>query len=86
MVINDLRERCSNCGGSGRKAGITSLGISQINIGGICAKCSGKGFFLTDLGQDLVDLLRPYIKEIIEEVIPKSVRERPGPEEPPEEG
>ncbi len=70
MVINDLKESCPRCGGSGRMAGITSMGIPQINIGGLCGHCSGRGFTLTELGRDVVNLLRPFIEEMIAEAVP----------------
>ncbi|MBI4083582.1 MAG: hypothetical protein HY423_13335 [Candidatus Lambdaproteobacteria bacterium] len=67
MVINDLRATCPQCGGSGRQAGITTLGVSQINPGGRCLRCRGRGFVLTELGEDLIRLLRPFIDEAIAE-------------------
>ena len=71
MVINDLKETCVKCRGSGRLAGITNMGISQINIGGVCPDCSGRGSQLTELGQDLLKLLRPYFAEMIAEAMPE---------------
>lgn len=65
MVINDLKETCSQCRGSGRLAGITNMGIPQINVGGLCPGCGGRGFQLTELGQDLLNLLRPFVEEMI---------------------
>ncbi len=65
MVIKDLKETCSLCRGTGRLAGITSMGISQINAAGACHGCGGKGFLLTELGRDVVQLLRPFIAEMI---------------------
>ncbi len=70
MVINDLKESCPRCGGSGRMAGITSMGIPQINIGGLCGQCGGRGFTLTELGRDVVELLKPFIEEMIAEAVP----------------
>lgn len=71
MVINDLKEICSKCQGSGRLAGITNMGISQINIGGVCPGCGGKGFQLTELGKDLLNTLRPFIEEMIADAMPE---------------
>ncbi|MCZ6556993.1 MAG: hypothetical protein O7E56_14645 [SAR324 cluster bacterium] len=70
MVINDLKTSCAQCNGSGRSAGITSMGISQINPSGICPHCKGRGFLLTELGEDLVNLLRPFVEEMIAEAAP----------------
>lgn len=71
MVINDLKETCTKCRGSGRLAGITNMGISQINIGGVCPGCNGRGFQLTELGQDLLNMLRPFVDEMIAEAMPE---------------
>ena len=71
MVINDLKTNCPKCRGSGRLAGITNMGISQINIGGTCPDCKGKGFRLTELGQDVLDMLRPFIEDMIAEAMPE---------------
>lgn len=72
MVINDLKQTCSRCGGSGHQPGFTALGVSQINYDGRCPLCAGRGFLLTELGQDLLDLLRPFLLEMIEGGAPKS--------------
>lgn len=66
MVIRDLKTVCVRCQGSGRLAGLPSLGITQINYAGECPQCRGRGFLLTELGQDLVNLLRPFVEEWIE--------------------
>lgn len=71
MVINDLKDICPKCQGSGRLAGITNMGISQINIGGVCPGCSGRGYQLTELGQDVLDTLRPFIEEMIADAMPE---------------
>ena len=71
MVINDLKEICTKCRGSGRLAGITNMGISQINIGGVCPGCTGRGFQLTELGQDLLIMLRPFVEEMIADAMPE---------------
>lgn len=64
MVIRDLKTPCGRCQGSGRLAGLpSSLGIAQINASGLCPQCGGRGFLLTELGQDLVRLLRPFVEE-----------------------
>jgi len=70
VVINDLKTICPQCRGVGRTAGIRNLGISQINLAGVCNRCGGRGFLLTELGQDLLDLLRPFVEEMIAEAAP----------------
>jgi len=65
MVINDLKRTCPQCQGSGRQVGISALGVAQVNPGGRCTRCAGRGFQLTELGQDLVNLLRPFVEEMI---------------------
>jgi hypothetical protein len=67
MVIRDLKEPCTRCNGTGRLAGVSKLGIPQINVSGSCPQCSGRGFQLTSLGQDLLEVLRPFVEEWIEE-------------------
>jgi predicted methyltransferase len=67
MVIRDLKTLCARCKGTGRLAGVTNLGIAQINASGQCPHCAGRGFLLTELGQDLVNLLRPFVEEWIAE-------------------
>jgi hypothetical protein len=66
MVIRDLKSPCARCKGSGRLAGLPNLGITQINASGQCPQCGGRGFLLTELGQDLVNLLRPFVEEWID--------------------
>lgn len=85
MVIHDLKETCPRCGGSGRMAGITSMGIQQINIGGLCGACGGRGFTLTELGRDLVNMLRPFVEEIIAEARPEPPPAKKEEGEPEEE-
>jgi len=67
MVIRDLKEPCAQCNGSGRMAGLSKLGIAQINASGACPQCQGRGFHLTNLGQDLLKLLRPFVEDWIAE-------------------
>ena len=67
MVINDLKQVCPQCRGMGFQAGISRMGISEPNVGGKCPRCRGRGFLLTDLGRDLLELLRPYIGEMFED-------------------
>ncbi len=86
MVINDLKKTCSQCKGMGRTPGISDGGISQINLAGTCPKCGGRGFLLTELGQDLIKLLRPFIEEMMEEARRESTGKQPEPEHPGESG
>jgi hypothetical protein len=66
MVIKDLKQTCAQCRGSGRQAGVSQWGITQINPDGRCLACAGRGFVLTALGQELLDLLRPFLEEIVD--------------------
>lgn len=66
MVIKDLKQTCVQCRGSGKQAGVSQWGITQINPAGRCLACGGRGFLLTPLGQEVVDLLRPFIEEVID--------------------
>jgi len=65
MIINDLKQTCAACQGSGRQAGYSQWGITQINPAGRCRTCEGRGFLLTQLGRDVLDLLRPYIEDML---------------------
>ena len=78
MVINDLKQTCPRCRGGGHQPGFTVLGLSQINYDGRCPTCAGRGFLLTELGQDLLNLLRPFIEEMIEGDKPKPAPLPPG--------
>jgi predicted methyltransferase len=79
MVIRELKTPCSRCQGTGRLAGLTSsLGIPQINASGVCPACKGRGFVLTELGQDLLNLLRPFVEDWIAEREAGTSARRPG--------
>ena len=67
MTISDLKTACPACKGSGQQAGISDGGIPQIHVGGRCLRCTGRGFLLTDLGEDVWNVLRPFISELIDE-------------------
>ena len=67
MVITDFKRICPRCKGGGHQPGFSALGISQINYDGRCPECAGRGFQLTELGQDLLELLRPFVEEMIAE-------------------
>jgi hypothetical protein len=66
MVIKDLKQTCAPCRGSGRQAGVSQWGITQTNPGGRCLACGGRGFVLTPLGEEVMDLLRPFIEDMID--------------------
>ena len=66
MVINELKDICPLCQGMKFTAGISDMGITQINPGGTCPSCNGRGFLLTEKGEDLLELLRPFILEMID--------------------
>ncbi|MCZ6552340.1 MAG: hypothetical protein O7A67_00940 [SAR324 cluster bacterium] len=66
MVINDLKQVCSPCKGTGRQAGRSQWGINQINPDGRCLACEGRGFLLTELGRELMALLRPFVLEMMD--------------------
>jgi hypothetical protein len=72
MHISELKQTCPRCRGSGHQPGFTALGISQINYDGRCPACQGRGFQLTELGQDVLNLLRPFIEEMIRGDRPES--------------
>ena len=67
MVITDLKKTCARCRGTGHQPGFMTMGVSQINYDGRCPACRGRGYALTELGQDLLNLLRPFIEEMMAE-------------------
>ena len=69
MVITDLKKDCRRCNGRGTTAGLNAMGISQINFSRECPDCKGVGFFLTELGQDVVEMLRPFITKMVQEML-----------------
>lgn len=81
MVITDLKRTCPRCRGSGYQPGFSQLGVSQINYDGRCPVCAGRGFELTELGQDLVNLLKPFVEDMI-----AAERPKPAPLPKPESG
>jgi len=85
MVITDLKETCAQCRGTGRQPGISVVGIPQINIGGVCPQCGGRGFRLTELGQDVLRMLRPFIEDIIDERLRRHETEQHPPQADEEE-
>ena len=71
MLISDLKKQCSECEGSGYIAGLDEWGTIQINLRQSCHVCSGRGFNLTELGQDLWKLYKPMVLNLITEVLQK---------------
>lgn len=83
MVIRDLKTPCPRCRGSGRLAGLPDgLGVPQINASGVCPSCAGRGFLLTELGQDLLNLLRPFVDDWIAEKGPRAAQSAAGKPDP----
>jgi hypothetical protein len=82
MVINDLKQTCTRCLGSGRQAGVSQWGINQINPAGRCLTCEGRGFLLTQLGREVIELVGPFIEEMIERKIPAKPAPPPERREP----
>ena len=71
MLISDLKRTCSKCEGSGFQAGYDEWGSIQTNLQRSCPICSGKGYILTELGNNLWKLFRPMIEELIREELQK---------------
>ena len=71
MLISDLKKSCTECDGSGFKAGFDEWGSIQTNLGQTCPVCSGNGHKLTELGQNLLKLFRPMLQELIREELHK---------------
>jgi predicted methyltransferase len=67
MVIAELKSHCAECKGTGQLAAFEELGINQINPRKHCPYCQGRGFHLTELGQDVLKTLRPFIVELVDE-------------------
>ncbi|MBS1256117.1 MAG: hypothetical protein MAG581_01930 [Deltaproteobacteria bacterium] len=65
MLISELKNPCTECDGSGYIAGLDELGTIQINLRQSCHVCSGRGYNLTELGQDMWKLYKPMVKDLI---------------------
>jgi len=77
MLISDLKRACSKCDTSGFQAGYDEWGSIQTNLRKSCPHCSGKGHILTELGENLWNLYRPMLQELIrEELQNKSTLEK----------
>lgn len=71
MLIADLKRQCTECDGSGFQAGFDEWGSIQTNLRQSCPDCTGKGYNLTELGDNLWKLYSPMIKDLIREEIQK---------------
>ena len=71
MLISDLKKPCNECEGSGYIAGLDEWGTIQINLRQSCHVCSGRGYNLTELGQELWKLYKPMVKKLINEALQK---------------
>ena len=69
MLISDLKKPCNECEGSGFIAGLDEWGTIQINLRQSCHVCSGKGYNLTDLGQELWKLYEPMVNNLVNEAL-----------------
>ena len=69
MLISDLKKPCNQCEGSGYIAGLDEWGTIQINLRQSCYVCSGRGYNLTELGQELWKLYKPMVQNLINEVL-----------------
>jgi len=65
MLISDLKRSCTECDGSGFKAGFDEWGSIQTNLGQSCPVCSGNGHKLTELGWNLWELYLPMMQDLI---------------------
>ena len=71
MLISDLKRPCTECDGSGFQAGFDEWGSIQTNLRQTCSSCTGKGYNLTELGDNLWKLYSPMIQGLIREEIHK---------------
>ena len=69
MLISDLKKPCNKCEGSGYIAGLDEWGTIQINLRQSCHICSGRGYKLTELGQELWNLYKPMVHNLVNEVL-----------------
>ena len=67
MLISDLKRECSNCDTSGFQAGYDEWGSIQTNLRKSCQHCSGEGYILTEIGENLWKLYRPMLQKLIRE-------------------
>ena len=65
--MNDLKVFCKSCNGKGFDPGYNEYGSIQAKLSPKCNKCNGKGYNLSDYGKELWDILKPMVKELINE-------------------
>lgn len=66
-LIADFKATCQVCEGSGRKPGYLEIDKLQANLQRQCYGCQGRGYVLTPLGEELLELYRPIIQQWIRE-------------------
>ena len=71
MLISDIKRTCENCDGNGFKAGFEECGSIQINLKKSCPFCSGRGYNLTEFGENLWELFMPMFKDMVNDEIYK---------------
>ena len=69
MLISDLKKPCNECEGSWHIAGLDEWGIIQINLLESCHVCFGRGYNLTEIGQELWKLYKPMVQNLINEAL-----------------
>ena len=69
MLISDLKKPCAECEASGYIAVLDECGTIQINLRQSCHVCSGRGYNLTELGNDLWKLYKPMVHNLISEAL-----------------
>ena len=69
MLISDLKKPCNDCEGSGFIAGLDERGTIQINLRQSCHVCFGRGYNLTELGQELWKLYKPMVHNLVNEAL-----------------
>jgi len=69
MLISDLKKPCNQCEGSGYIGGLDECGTIQINLRQSCHVCSGWGYNLTELGQELWKLYKPMVHNLINQAL-----------------
>ena len=67
-LLADFKESCKVCEGSGRKLGYLEIDTLQPHLSQKCFQCQGRGYTLTQLGEDLLELYRPAIQQWILEL------------------
>ncbi|MBF0238594.1 MAG: hypothetical protein HQM12_12880 [SAR324 cluster bacterium] len=74
LLVTDLKQNCDVCQGSGFVAGFHEYGSILPNASGKCSRCHGIGYHLTELGQEMLELFRPFLKEMIRQEFQQPAR------------